>query len=57
MIRWKGFAKGVWRLVFGLRKIAIEEKGGATFVVQTKVTADSNLERFAAQIQVCCCAA
>ena len=29
--------------------------GGATFVAQTKVTADSNLERFAAEIQVCCC--
>ena len=29
------------------------EKGGATFVAQTKVT-DSNLERLAAEIQVCC---
>ena len=29
--------------------------GGATFVAQTKVTADSNLGRFAAEIQVCCC--
>ena len=40
------------------RKIPIlreeSEKGGATFVAQTKVT-DSNLERFAAEIQVCCC--
>ena len=57
MICWKVSANEVWRLVFGERKIAIEEKGGATFVVQTKVTADSNLERFAAQIQVCCRAA
>ena len=30
------------------------EKGGATFVAQTKVT-DSNLERFAAENQVCSC--
>lgn len=30
-----------------------ELKGGATFVAQTKVS-DSNLERFAAEIQVCC---
>ena len=40
----------------GERKIPIEGRRRATFVEQTKVTADSNLERFAAEIQVCCAA-